>query len=457
MSTIAVIGAGYVGLTAAACFARLGHTVTCADVDAVKVERLSRGELPIVEEGLDEVVTAGLAAGRLRFVVGSASAAAGAEFVFLCLPTPSRADGGADLSFVESAIRELAPVLAPGAVVVSKSTMPVGSSRKVARLLRGAGAPPDVEVVVNPEFLREGTAMRDFLFPDRVVIGALCSAAAVRLREVYAKVPAPVVTTDPASAEMIKYASNAFLAVKVSFINSISGLCDAMGADVEEVASGMGLDRRIGPEFLRAGPGFGGSCFPKDTAALLRMGDDVGDDLPLLRGVLTANGRQRDRVVAKIRRAAGGLAGRRVAIWGLAFKAGTDDLRDSPALAVARALLAEGARVSAYDPAAGPAAAAALPDADVCEDPYEACVGADVLVVLTEWPEFRGLDPGAIRAVMARPAVVDARNLLDAGVLAGLGFDYEGIGRGRQVEPVPIAAASGRGRRRSHQADGYVA
>ena len=431
MSEVAVIGAGYVGLTTAACLASLGHSVTCADLDEQRVRALGKGEVPILEEGLPALVADGLGAGRLRFVVGAAPAARGAEFVFLCVQTPQSETGAADLSAVEAVVREVAPVLRPGAVVVNKSTMPVGSTQLVARELSQAGAANDVRVASNPEFLREGNAVRDFLQPSRVVIGCDDAAVAVRVSELYREVQAPILVTDPASAEMIKYASNAFLATKISFINAIANLCEAVNADVREVALGMGYDPRIGFEFLHPGPGYGGSCFPKDTAALNYTAEAAGYDFSLLRGVVEVNRRQHERIIEKLRDAAGGsLQGVTVGVWGLTFKANTDDLRDSPALVVCEQLLAGGALVRAYDPVAGEAAAAQHPDLDVVADPYEAAAGAQLLALLTEWDEFRWLDFARVAAGMSTPrALVDARNLLDPSAMRRRGFAYQGVGR----------------------------
>ncbi len=431
MSRVAVIGAGYVGLTTGACLAHLGHAVVCADIDAERVDRLTKGEIPIMEDGLPELVHAGLESQRLRFVVGAASAAEAAEFVFLCVPTPQGDDGSADLSFVEDVAREIAPVLRPGTVVVNKSTMPVGSTRFVQRLLAEAGASVEaIGVASNPEFLREGTSVRDFLHPNRVVIGCEDPEIAVRVSELYKSLDAPILVTEPASAEMIKYASNAFLAMKISFVNAIANLCEAVDADVREVAMGMGYDNRIGSEFLRPGPGYGGSCFPKDTAALLHAAELAGYDFSLLRGVVDVNRAQHDRMIDKIRRLAGGsLEGTPVAVWGLTFKANTDDLRDSPAVFIVRRLLEEGAVVRGYDPAAGERAGVAVPGLDVAPDPYDAAAGAEVLALLTEWDEFRWLDFERVRDAMASTVVLDTRNLLDPSALRRLGFTYEGVGR----------------------------
>jgi UDPglucose 6-dehydrogenase len=319
--------------------------------------------------------------------------------------------------------------LEPGAVVVNKSTVPVGSTERVDRVLREAGAVADVGVASNPEFLREGTAVRDFLHPSRVVVGADDAAVGVRVSELYRGVHAPVHVTDPASAEMVKYASNAFLATKISFVNAIATLCESVNADIREVVIGMGYDPRIGFEFLHPGPGWGGSCFPKDTAALLSTADDAGYDFALLRGVVSTNDEQRARMVAKVRDACGGdLDGARVAVWGLTFKANTDDLRDSPAVAIVAALVDAGAVPQAYDPAAGEAAAS-LPGVEVVTDPYAACIDADVLVVLTEWDEFRWLDFERVAASMQHRELVDTRNLLDPAAMRRIGFGYRGVGR----------------------------
>jgi UDPglucose 6-dehydrogenase len=431
VSEVAVIGAGYVGLTTAACLAHLGHTVVCADVDDERVSALSKGEVPILEEGLPALVAEGLAARRLRFVVGAPQAARSAEFVFLCVQTPQSESGAADLSAVEAVVREIAPVLRAGTVVINKSTMPVGSMQLVARRLSEGGATSEVGVATNPEFLREGTAVRDFLEPARVVIGCDDAAVAVRVSDLYRGVQAPILVTDPASAAMIKYASNAFLATKISFINAIANLCEAVNADVREVALGMGYDPRIGFEFLHPGPGYGGSCFPKDTAALIHTADNAGYDFSLLRGVVEVNLHQHERIIEKLRDAAGGsLHNVPVGVWGLTFKANTDDLRDSPALVVCRRLLEEGAQVRAYDPAAGEAAGARVPGLDVVADPYDVVAGAQLLALLTEWDEFRWLDFSRVAEAMAAPrALVDARNLLDPAAMRRRGFAYQGVGR----------------------------
>ena len=430
MTRIGVVGAGYVGTTAAACFAHLGHDVVCADVSEDRIRELRKGEVGILERSLPVLVTEGLESGRLVFEVGARRAAEGTAFVFLCLPTPS-ADGGAvDLSALEAAAREIGPVLEPDAVVVVKSTAPVGATRRVRRVLDADGAPPGVSVASNPEFLREGNSVEDFLHPDRIVIGCDEPETAVRLTGLYSGVPAPVVVTDPASAEMVKYASNAYLAGRVSFINAVANLCEAVGADVRDVALGMGYDPRIGSDFLHPGPGFGGSCLPKDTAALLHIAAEAGVDLPPVEATVAVNTRQRERVVEKILAALDRAPpGSPVAAWGLTFKANTDDLRDSPALDIVRALLARGVTVRAFDPVAGERAGGLEPGLDVTVDPYDACDGAAVLAVLTEWEQFRWLDFARVAELMAVPQVVDTRNLLDPPTMRRLGFDYQGVGR----------------------------
>ncbi|HJR26333.1 MAG TPA: UDP-glucose/GDP-mannose dehydrogenase family protein [Acidimicrobiales bacterium] len=422
MSKLAVIGTGYVGLTTGACFAHVGHDVVCADIDEAKVAMLRRGEIPILEAGLDSLVKEGVDGGRLTFVVGAANAVRDCDVAYLCVPTPQGLDGSADLSYIEAAAREIGPVLPSEAIVVNKSTVPVGSTRVVERALGRS----DIAVVSNPEFLREGSAIHDFLNPDRIVIGAEDQAAAVRVASLYLGITAPVIVTDPASAETIKYAANAFLATKISFINAVAAVCEAVGADIKDVALGMGYDSRIGHEFLKPGPGFGGSCFPKDTRAMVRIAEDAGYDFNLLKGVVAVNDEQLNRVVEKIVELAGGsVDGRRVGAWGLTFKARTDDLRESPSIAVLERLRAKGAEIRAFDPAVG----RPLDGIEVVDDPYAAVEGADVLAVLTEWDEFRWLDIDKVADLMASKKVVDARNLLDRAALVRRGFEYRGIGR----------------------------
>ena len=418
---IAVIGTGYVGLTTGACFAHLGHDVVCADIVPEKVERLKRGDVPIHEAGLPELVREGIDSGRLSFVLGAENAVADAEFVYLCVPTPQAADGSADLSYLHDAAAEISPHLQPGTVVVNKSTVPVGSTLLVEEAMRRS----DIPVVSNPEFLREGTAVDDFLHPDRVIIGADDQAAAGRVAALYLGVRAPVMVTDPASAETCKYAANAFLATKLSFVNAIAAVCEAVGADVNDVLLGMGYDKRIGHEFLRPGPGWGGSCFPKDSKAIISIADDAGYDFTLMRGVVDVNEQQFGRIVDKVASVVA-LDGTTIAMLGLAFKAGTDDTRESPALEVARRLIGRGATVKAFDPAV---AALELDGLHVVDDAYAACEGASALVIATEWDDFKWLDLDKIAESMAQRHVIDARNLLDRGALRRRGFTYQGVGR----------------------------
>ncbi|WCO68605.1 UDP-glucose/GDP-mannose dehydrogenase family protein [Iamia majanohamensis] len=424
---IAVIGTGYVGLTTGACLSHLGHDVVCVDVDAAKVDALNQGEIPILEAGLDELVQEGRTSGQLRFVVGAAPAVADAEFVYLCVPTPQGGDGSADLSYIRDAAAEIGPHLPPESIVINKSTVPVGSTRVVEQALGRS----DVHVVSNPEFLREGSAVHDFLHPDRVVIGADDQSAAIRVAGLYLGLAAPLQVTDPASAETIKYASNAFLATKISFVNAIAAVCEAVGADVNDVVLGMGYDKRIGDAFLRPGPGWGGSCFPKDSHALVKIAEDAGYDFDLLKGVITVNDQQFTRVADKVEQAAGGsVDGVTIAVWGLTFKARTDDLRDSPSLEIVGRLVERGAVVRAYDPAVDAGSDdARLHGIEVCGDPYAACDGASVLAILTEWDEFKWLDLDKVAEVMAAKRVVDGRNLMDRNPLVRRGFVLEGIGR----------------------------
>jgi UDPglucose 6-dehydrogenase len=427
-ATVAVVGTGYVGLTTAVCLAHLGHRVVAADIDPRKVEMLGSGTPTILEEGLPDLLAAGVNSGKLSFTTDTAAAAEEADFVFLCVPTPQGADGAADLSYVEDAARTIAPRLKPGAVVVTKSTVPVGSVGVVVAALDR----PDTAVVSNPEFLREGKAVHDWLNPDRVVIGSDDREAAERLANLYAPLNAPTVITDAASSETIKYACNAFLAAKVSFVNAIANLCGAVGADAVDVIRGMSYDRRIGADHLAPGPGWGGSCFPKDTSALIRIAEDHGYDFGLLKEAIASNNEQFERVASQVEEAAGGsLEGATIAVWGLTFKAGTDDLRESPALSVLRRIAAKGASIRAFDPT--------LPDQDnpnlspvpieVVDDPYSACDGARVLVVLTEWPEFRDLDLRKVAAAMVTPSIVDTRNIIEPADARTAGCTYAGMGR----------------------------
>jgi UDPglucose 6-dehydrogenase len=422
---IGVIGAGYVGLTTAVCLAHLGHEVRVGEVDTAKVAMLSAGHPTILEDGLEDLLRAEIRSGRLSFVEGAAGAAGGVEFLFLCVPTPRLIDGSADTSAIDAVVTEIREILDPWCVVVNKSTVPVGSTTVVERLLQRS----DVSVVSNPEFLREGTAVNDALHPERIVVGATDQRAAARVGALFAATGAPLIVTDAATAETIKYASNAFLATKLSFVNSIATLCEAVGADVRDVLLGMGYDQRIGFDYLRPGPGWGGSCLPKDTRALLFISEEAGYEFDLLKDVIEANERQQRSVISKIVVAAGGsLEGVRVAVWGLTFKAGTDDRRDSPAVAIVRQLVGEGAVVTAYDPTVS-GSVEDLPGVRIAPDAYAACDGARVLAVLTEWDELRWVDFDKIRELLAEPRVVDARNILDPSALRRIGFYYTGIGR----------------------------
>lgn len=430
-SRVGVVGAGYVGLTSAACLAHLGHHVICLDNDENKIEQLRAGRVSIVEPGLPELVRAGLDEDRLVFTTDPESLAE-AEVVLLCLPTPKGDGGAADLGVLDSALATLSAVLRPDCTLVTKSTVPVGTAARLAARPGRAGA----AVVSNPEFLREGRAVQDFLRPDRVVIGAAeqDTESADRVEELYAGTGAAVLRCDTAGAELAKYASNAFLAVKLSFVNTLAELCERVGADITEVTGAMGMDDRIGPDFLAPGPGWGGSCLPKDTHALLRAAESAGVDFAILRDAVRANDRQHAMVLRKVRRAVtgsvdGSLADARIGVLGLAFKAGTGDLRDSPAVAVARQLCRHGATVTAYDPCV-PGSTPGLGPVQVVDDPYLVAEGAAALVILTEWPEFRALDWSRVKARADRAIIVDSRNLLDRAALHGTGFEVVGIGTG---------------------------
>jgi len=423
MSSIAVVGTGYVGITTAASMASLGHDVIGIDIDAGKVERLNRSEVPILEPGLTELVRDGVRQGHLRFSTDHADAAH-AEFVFLCVPTPPTENGGADLTHLLDAARTLSPHLQADAVVINKSTVPVGSCARVQREL----GRQDVFVVSNPEFLREGHAVQDCLQPDRLVIGSDDEAAAIRVFSLYRGVVTPLVVTDPATAELTKYAANAFLATKLSFINSIAAICEEVGADIGDVVLGMGHDKRIGAEFLRPGPGWGGSCFPKDTRALDAIARDAGYDFTLLRETIAVNEAQKHRVVEKVERLVpDALADARVAVWGLTFKAGTDDLRESPSLAVIEQLVAAGADVHAHDPAVD--AGTTIDGVTIHKDPLDALDGAHALVLMTEWDDYRWIDPLEIVERMAAPNVVDTRNVLNRASLTRAGCRLVATGR----------------------------
>ena len=423
---VTVIGAGYVGLPTAAVLAHFGHQVILAERDERRLATLRAGESPIVEEGLAELLAAGVSSRRLTFSPDAAQASVNADVIFLCVPTPQGDDGSADLSYVLAAAREIGPSLKSGAIVVDKSTVPVGTAALVEEALGRA----DVSVVSNPEFLREGTAVSDSFHPDRIVIGSDNASAASTVGELFSETKAPVVITDTATAETIKYASNAFLATKLSFMNAIAGLCEAVGADVRDLTLGLGYDKRIGFEFMNPGPGWGGSCLPKDTAALISIAADHGYDFSLLRGAVATNEAQIERIVNKVDAAVSGLAGKKVTLWGLTFKAGTDDRRCSPAIDIAHRLQARGAVLSAFDPTVSPGDTSEdLSNIALFDDPYAAVNGAATVVLLTEWREFRWLDYQKVFEQMATPSMVDARNLLDPSAMRKIGFSYVGIGR----------------------------
>ena len=424
MTLIAVIGTGYVGLATAVGLAEIGHVVVGADIDALKISTLQSGISPINEKGMNEGIVKGLSAGNLSFSTDVVSAASAADIVFLCLPTPQGDDGSADLSYVENVARLLGSHLAPNSVVVNKSTVPVGTSRQVAKWL----SREDVSVVSNPEFLRQGTALQDFLHPNRIVVGGDNAEAVAAVASLYSKIDAPILRMNAASAEALKYAANSFLATKLTFVNAIADICELVGADVFDVVGGLGMDPRIGDQFLSPGPGWGGSCFPKDTRALVKIAEEQGYDFALLRGVIQTNDEQYERIALKVVDVCGGsVAGKTLAAWGLTFKAHTDDLRDSPSIAILTLLHNMGAQIRAYDPSAR--AVEQYQWIERCSSALEACEGAYALAVLTEWPEFATVNPGAVASALSRASVVDGRNLLDITAWKSAGFDYRGVGR----------------------------
>ena len=432
---VAMIGTGYVGLVSGACFADFGHVVTCIDKDASKITRLHDGVMPIYEPGLDTLVARNVEAGRLFFATEAKAAVAGADAVFIAVGTPSRrGDGHADLSYVHAAAEEIAGYLDGFTVVVTKSTVPVGTGDEVEAIIRSARPEADVAVVSNPEFLREGAAIEDFKRPDRVVVGTGDERAKEVMRELYRPLnlnETPILFTGRRTSELIKYAANAFLAMKITFINEMADLCEAVGADVQQVARGIGLDNRIGSKFLHAGPGYGGSCFPKDTLALVRTAQDAGAPTRLIQTTVEVNDARKRAMADRVAAALGGdLAGKTVGVLGLTFKPNTDDMRDSPALDIVPALQAQGARVQAYDPEGMREAAHLFDGVEFRTGPYEAAEGADAVVLLTEWDQFRALDLDRMRLLMRAPVVVDLRNVYRPDDMRRRGFDYSGIGRG---------------------------
>lgn len=425
-----VIGTGYVGLVTGSCLAEAGNTVVCADKDQAKIEELKKGKIPIYEAGLEALVKRGLESKRLRFTSSVKEAVHLSALIFITVDTPSDDEGKADLTHVDEVAAEIASAMNGYKIIINKSTVPVGSTKRVERIIEESlNEYHEFDVISNPEFLREGTAVNDFFKPARIVIGSNSQKAIMVMTELYHKIDAPLLVTDPVSAEMIKYASNAFLATKVSYINAIANICDVVGADVREVSLGMGYDERIGFEFLRAGPGFGGSCFPKDCRALLRIASDHGYEFKLLEGVLDVNREQEERTVGKIERLAQGFKGKKIGVLGISFKANTDDVRESPALNIVNEVLNSGAEVAVYDPQAMDNAAKMISGASFVSDVYEVAADADVLVLLTEWDEFKWLDYERIKGLMKSPVMLDARNCLDPAVLRKIGFTFEGIGR----------------------------
>ena len=431
---IAMIGTGYVGLVSGACFSEFGITVTCVDKDADKIERLNRGEIPIFEPGLEELVDGNAKAGRLTFTTDLAAAVAGAEAVFIAVGTPSRrGDGHADLSYVYEAAGEIAQAITDFTVIVTKSTVPVGTGDEVERVVRLKRPDADYAVVSNPEFLREGSAINDFMRPDRVVIGTSDERASEVMRRIYRPlylIETPILYTSRQTAELIKYAANTFLATKITFINEVADVCEKVDADVQDVARGIGLDGRIGRKFLHAGPGYGGSCFPKDTIALVRTAQEVGAPLRLVESVVEVNDARKKHMAGKVVASCGGsVKDKSVAVLGLAFKPNTDDMRDAPSLDIVAALQSAGATVRVYDPESMAEARKLMNGVVWCDDAYQAMEGADALVIVTEWNEFRALDMERIRSLLTSPVMIDLRNIYDPDDMAAAGFHYTCVGR----------------------------
>lgn len=430
---ICVVGSGYVGLVTGACLADFGMEVTGVDKDESKIAALREGKIPIFEPGLPTLVRKNMDAGRLRFTTELGPAIEEALAVFIAVGTPPRPDGSADLTFIHEVATAVGRHLTGYKVVITKSTVPTGTGQVIEKIIaRESGGRQDFAVVSNPEFLREGSAIEDFMHPDRVVVGSRDQRAREIMLDIYAPLHAddvPFVLTDVESAELIKYASNGFLAAKITFINEVAALCEAFGADVEVVARGMGLDKRIGPQFLNTGPGYGGSCFPKDTRALARIAQEKGLTFRIIESVLAANEATKGRMLEKIRAILGDFADKTVAVLGLSFKPDTDDIRESPALPIVRGLIAGGATVRAYDPEAMEACRAELPEAVYCRDSYDAATGADALVIVTEWNQFRALELERLRVGLNQPLVIDLRNLYEPAKMAAAGFHYHSVGR----------------------------
>jgi len=431
MRNITVVGVGYVGLVTGVCFSDLGNRVVCVDISEEKIKGLKQGILPIYEPGLEELVERNVKSGRLSFTTSYAEGLKEAEFVFIAVGTPEGVDGEADLQYVRMAAETIAELMDHPLIIVNKSTVPVGTGDWVADIIRSHRSDDvDFSVVSNPEFLREGAAISDFMVPDRVVLGSLDHSAAESVAQLYLPLRTTIMITDLRTAEMIKYASNAFLATRISFINEIANICEALGADVKEVASGMGYDKRIGHSFLDAGVGYGGSCFPKDVKALAYMADDKGQHPQLLHAVMEINAYQRQAAVNKLKEALGGLKDKTIGLLGLAFKPNTDDMREAPSVHIAQILLEAGAVVRGYDPVATDVAARQIPQVTLAKDSYALAKGCDALVVLTEWNEFKNLDLARIRDLMNQPVLIDGRNIYDPQVMNQMGFYYRGMGRG---------------------------
>ncbi len=430
MAKISVIGTGYVGLVTGTCFADIGHQVICLDINVHRIEQLIKGIMPIYEPGLKQIVEENVQAERLSFTTSYADALKEAEFAFIAVGTPSSEDGEADMRYVKQAVDSIVANLDHRIIIVNKSTVPVGTGDWVAEIIKDQNGldAPGFSIVSNPEFLREGSAVNDFMQPDRVVLGSTDLDAANEVAELYEPLRSPIMITDLRTAEMIKYASNAFLATRISFINEMANICESLGADVREVARGMGMDKRIGPLFLDAGLGWGGSCFPKDVKALTHMANTRGAHPQLLQAVMDINQNQRSRTVQKLEKALGDLKGRRIGILGLSFKPNTDDTRDAPALDIIRMLLEKGAKVQAYDPQAMQASKDEIPALDLRQNPYEVAEGADALLLATEWNEFKSLNFVEIKVNMRGNVIFDGRNLWDGQALHNLGFTYFGIG-----------------------------
>jgi len=425
---LAIVGSGYVGLVTGTCFAEVGHRVICVDNDLKKVHQLQDGLIPIYEPGLEELVKKNVASGRLSFTASIGDAVAASKVIFIAVPTPPQPDGSVDLSFVEGVAREIAAHIKEYRIVVDKSTVPVKTGEKVAQTISRCNPGADIDVVSNPEFLREGSAVEDLMKPDRIVVGVSSERAISAMKEIYEPFNAPIMFTDLNSAELIKHAANSFLALKISYINAVAAICEASGANVERVADGMGADKRIGRDFLNAGVGYGGSCFPKDISAFIRISRELGYEFRLLEEVEEINRNQKERFLKKIREALWVLRQKKIGVLGLAFKGNTDDVRSSVAIGIVQQLIAEGAEIRAYDPKAMDKARALVPEAIMVDKPEDVADGADALLVLTEWTEFKSLPWAVIKKKMLSPLLFDGRNLLKREEMRAAGFTYTGIG-----------------------------